>query len=284
MSTSYPDAPVSLAEHDKIKRVFVPSPFGQVHARIYQAETESDKPPLILFHPTPYSSRFYDSFAPEMAHDRVVISLDTPGYGDSDAPPEPQDIAGYASALFEALTALGYGKDNRLVDVFGYHTGCLIAAEIAASHPGTVRKLVLPGIPHYVGAAQQNAYAENAKPTPIAPDGAHLLPIWEFAALARPLGLDDLRVQELFSDAMQCQPNCWWAYHGVFSYEGRTRFPEISQPALLMTLGSSLRRETEAAAALMPAASLIYLNDITYGGFDLHFELIAAKTRAFLDE
>lgn len=279
-----------------INRHFISGPFGQVHVRIAKPSSPSAKPPLVLFHPTPYSSDYFTKFIRQMATDRVVIAIDTPGYGDSDRPSELQTIGGYAESAAAVLVELGYGQNsdakhrsgesptNGLVDVLGYHTGCLIAAELAASRPDMVRRLVLPGLPFFTGDERKQAYNENAKPDPVTTDGSHLISKWKFSTGAVSAGLALERGQEHFNDAMQCYPHCWEAYHGVFTYDAEGRFSKVTQPVLLITTDGSLKAETEAAKRHFPDAKLAHIAGITLGGFDLAPDKFADETRKFLDE
>lgn len=270
---------------ETIERDFVDGPFGQIHVRIARPATRSSRPPLILFHPVPYSGDYFHSFMRLMAHDRMVIAIDTPGYGDSAAPGELPTIQDYAKSASAALDALGIrGERGSSVDVLGYHTGSLIAIELAVQQPKLVRRLVLAGLPFYAGEEREKAYKRNAVPETINDDGSHLKSKWEFSSIAVPSGLPLARAQDHFNDSMQCYPNCWKAYHAVFSYESDKRIPLLSQPVMLITVAGILKAETEAAGPLFRNAKIIHFAEITYGGFDLHTGKLAQTTRAFLDE
>ena len=268
----------------KIERKFLQGPFGQVHVRISRPQSENSRIPLVLFHPTPYSGDYFAALMENMGKDRVVIAIDTPGYGDSDSPSTLPTIRDYAESAEAVLDALGYGKDSgMMIDVLGYHTGCLIAAELALIRPDMVRRLVLPGLPFYTGDARTAAYAENAKPDEIASDGSHLRAKWDFSTGAVRAGLSLERGQQHFNDAMQCYPNCWKAYHAVFSYETEKQLAKIKQPVLLITNAGSLKEETEAAQEYLRNARLVHFPEISLGGFDLHTEILAKAVREFLD-
>ena len=76
---------------------------GQLHYR--QAEPLSGAPrgtPIVCLHQTPTSSLEFEPLMRELATDRLVIALDTPGYGGSDGPDGPQGIDFYASILAAA--------------------------------------------------------------------------------------------------------------------------------------------------------------------------------------
>lgn len=269
----------------QITRDFVSGPFGQVHVRIARPAQQGTSPPLVLFHPTPYSGDYFHSFMKVMATDRTVIAIDTPGYGDSDRPSALPSIGDYARSAAAALDALGIaGNPEQKIDVLGYHTGGLIAAELAVIRPGLVRRLALPGLPFYTGKARTEAYARNAKPEPVKADGSHLLDRWEFTTAATEVGLSQQRGQEHFNDSMQCYPHCWEAYHAVFTWPSERRLAKITQPVLLITNAGSLKEETEAAREFLADSRLIHFPEITLGGFDLHTDKLAAAVRSFLGE
>lgn len=269
----------------KMERDFIDGPFGQIHVRIARPASQTSNRPLILFHPTPYSGDYFRSFIRLMTHDRLVIAIDTPGYGDSAAPEGLPTIKDYADAANVALDRLGLKSERGgSVDVLGYHTGSLIAIELAVQQPKLVRRLVLAGLPFYAGEEREKGYKRNAVPEPLNDDGSHLKSKWEFSLIAVPSGLPLARAQEHFNDSMQCYPHCWKAYHAVFSYESDKRIPLLRQPVMLITMAGSLKAETEAAGPLFRNAKIIHFAEITYGGFDLHTEKLVQTTRAFLVE
>ncbi|SIN59737.1 Pimeloyl-ACP methyl ester carboxylesterase [Parasphingorhabdus marina DSM 22363] len=269
----------------RITRDFVPGPFGQVHVRIAEPTHPGANPPLVLFHPTPYSGDYFDTFMKVMATDRTVIAIDTPGYGDSDRPEQLPSIGDYARSAAAALDALAIGTDaDQKIDVLGYHTGGLIAAELAVIRPQLVRRLALPGLPFFVGEERKAAYDRNARPEPVEADGSHLLSRWKFTTAATDVGLSQTRGQAHFNDSMQCYPHCWEAYHAVFTWPSERRLAKITQPVLLITSAGSLKEETEAAREYLDDSRLIHFPEITLGGFDLHTDKLAAAVRSFLAE
>ncbi len=76
---------------------------------------------------------------PAMARRRRAIALDLPGFGDSDMPREKITVSGYADCVEEVCRQLGLGE----VDVVGNSLGGFVAAELALTRPGRVRRLVL---------------------------------------------------------------------------------------------------------------------------------------------
>lgn len=130
-----------------IKRGYADMRWGQVNYRIAtpkipQAEW---KHPLVLFHQSPLSSLEYGPLIAEMGRDRLVVALDTPGQGGSDAPPHQASIEELAAALVEALKGLGFGP-QRSFDLLGNHTGTSLAMEAALLEPKMVRQIVMTGM------------------------------------------------------------------------------------------------------------------------------------------
>ncbi len=111
---------------------------------------EGDKTPVALFHQNPKSAEEYRPLTERVGRDRLAIAFDTPGYGESERPDEPQNMVRLAGAMVDALEALGYGDSGKgKVDVFGFHTGVFIASELAVQRPDLVRRVVLSGIAYY---------------------------------------------------------------------------------------------------------------------------------------
>ena len=139
-------APTSAAEEATLRRGYVDSPYGQLH---YTKATpprgagkKTKTPHMILFHQSPNSSVEYTALVKELAKDRVVLALDTPGHGGSDGPSEIPTIEDYAAAMIVSLKNLGYGA-KRPFDAFGFHTGSRIVAEIAATEPRMIRRIMM---------------------------------------------------------------------------------------------------------------------------------------------
>ena len=101
-----------------------------------------------------------------MATDRVVIAIDTPGYGDSARAADTMpSIADYAKSASIALTELGCSQNGQKIDLLGYHTGSLIAAELAIMQaksgpsPRSCQEFLI-----YIGKDREAAYQRNVKP------------------------------------------------------------------------------------------------------------------------
>ncbi len=287
VAAQQPGATVSAASSAarRIRRRYVDGRFGQVHVYIAAALNDTGtKTPLMCFHPTALSGDFFHDFMLEMSKDRQVMAMDTPGYGRSDPPPEPQPMEELAGTAADVLDALGFGANGQgAADVIGYHTGAFIAAELAVQRPDLVRRLVLPGIPYRVGEERRELYEQYAKPTPLTEDGSKAMEIWKFWVNERHPEVSLQRGASHFADHLQSGPYSWWAYHSVFSYPAEERLPLVRQPVLVPNTHGNLQEASRAAARLVPDATVIEMPDLTHGVFDVGVDRLAAVSREFLD-
>jgi len=195
-----------------------------------------------------------------------VIALDTPGYGMSDAPPAPIDMAGYAACFAEALDALAPLLHGPF-DLYGFHTGTLLAMELALAMPRNVRRLILSGIP-------MRPVAERAERLRAAQDFAQLdesgavaldlaAKLWDYVvAQRRPdMTLDD--AAKLWIDKLKPLDRAAWAYLGVWSYDYEARLPLVTQPVLLLQPDEAIAQASIAATDLIDNATVERL-----AGFD----------------
>ncbi|MEQ8248136.1 MAG: alpha/beta fold hydrolase [Alphaproteobacteria bacterium] len=154
MSATIANAPAA-----SVRRAFVDGHFGQIHLRkAGPVDPGTQRPPLLCFHQSPNAGSNFTRFLGEMGRDRLAVAPDTPGFGESDAPAAPPEIADYADAMGDVIDALGLDGP---VDLLGYHTGVLIAAELALLRPDQVRRLILIGIP--VFSAEERAAFEKRR-------------------------------------------------------------------------------------------------------------------------
>ncbi len=270
-----------------LRRFYVDARFGQVH--VYRAKpvdaSRALYNPLMCFHPTAVSGQYYRDFMREMARDRTVLAMDTPGYGRSDPPPEPQPMSELAGTAADVLDAMGYGRDGLgRVDLLGYHTGVFIATELAVLRPDLVRRLVLPGIAYYeAGEEREQQYRKNARPKPLTEDGKDVMDVWQFWVGNRHEDVSLERGAEHFADHVQSGPRGWWAYHSVFSYPAEQRLPLVRQPVLVPNTHGSLEEQTRAAAELFPDVELVEIPELSHGIFDVGVGRLAQVSRNFLD-
>ncbi len=130
-----------------VKRGYADMRWGQINYRMATPRIPRAqwKRTLVLFHQSPLSSLEYGPLIAEMGRDRLVVAIDTPGQGGSDAPPHQASIEELAAAMVEALRTLGFGPRDPF-DLLGNHTGTSLAMEAALLDPKMVRQIVMTGM------------------------------------------------------------------------------------------------------------------------------------------
>ena len=177
----------------QVRRGFVLGPDGHIEYREAGPQRESGKPPLLLLHALPQSSRMYLPHFDRLAQERHVVAWTMPACGDSDRPPTPYtSLDQFAQAAVWLLDGLGIER----ADLFGTHTGAHIAVAIAANHPDRVGSMVVQEVYNYGATEEGRERIRRVHHyTPLRPDGGHLLELWEQHGGTEP-GADLYRVME----------------------------------------------------------------------------------------
>ena len=265
------------------RRYYVDGSFGQIHVREAGPRTPGSKPTLVCFHQSPVSGAQYKVFQGIMAEDRRVLCPDTPGFGNSDPPPAVPTIADYAAALASGLENLPEAAGGP-VDVLGFHTGTLIAVELAAARPDLVRRVVLSSLALFSTEELARNKAIFAGPRPLFTDPDYVARYFKTQVTD---GLPDLtheRRFELFVARLQSGGLSWYGPEAVFAYDTAARLAHVDQPTLLLVLQDTLSDNTRRAAALLSDATVRERLDI-HGpsGWDAEPAEISREVRAFLD-
>ncbi len=267
----------------EFRRAYVDGQYGQLHVlTATPTDGQATAPAMVCFAPNPAAGRYYRLFMAELARDRVVIAPDYPGLGQSDPPAEKMDMAGYAASMAEVLDALGYGDDGLgRVDACGYHTGAMVAIELAVARPDLVGGVVLAGIPYYDADARVLQYEKNVVAKDLKDDFDGLRGSWEFTVSNRQEGVALERGYDNFVDLLMQRYITHYAYHAVFTYAAEERVPHIEQPVLILNTHGSLKEETRTIAPLFPNAQLIEIPELHHGVFDVGAGLLANHIRGW---
>jgi pimeloyl-ACP methyl ester carboxylesterase len=132
--------------------------------------------PVVLVHPGIASASFMVPQIQRLAPHHTCFAFDSAGFGSSDAAAnEPASIADLADGLAAAMRALGFPP----VPVFGYHSGAVVALELASRHPELVSGLILDGLPIFHREEVAELFSRDFSP-PLRIDelGGHFASTW----------------------------------------------------------------------------------------------------------
>ena len=261
-------------------RRYADTAFGQVHVRCHYPAGDDNRPPLVCLHPAPSSGLYFKTVQPLLARNRLVLSPDYPGYGGSDSQEKPLTIAEYAAAMFEAIKFLDC-DDN--VDLLGFHTGCLVAAEIAYSSPALVRRIAMCDVPYFSKSEQAALRDKMTQPLAVSADLESLRKAWDFNVASR---IDDVplpRALELFAEHIRVGAHDWFAFDAAFSYDCESRFAALDADVVCLATQSGLHGPTVSAAQAIPGARLVDVPEVTTAVFESGAENISKRIHEALD-
>ena len=238
-----------------LERRYVGRPGAQVHmCSTLDAPAATNL--LYCLHATAYSGQTFRPLMQTMAGHRGVIAVDTPGYGGSDPPPAVLEISEYAARIADVIEA---DSSGRCVDILGYHTGAVIAAELARQRPNLVRRIVLIGIPYFIGKDRELWRRRLAVRTELSEDLAQFDERWNFFITNRNPAVSLGRGFENFVDELRAWPDGWWAHEAAFKFSVEICFPAVTQPALVINANNHLSQASREAAAAMPNCRTVEL-------------------------
>jgi pimeloyl-ACP methyl ester carboxylesterase len=219
-----------------------------------------------------------------LATDRIVHCVDTPGFGGSDPPPAKPTMDDYGAAVADALADLGYGPAGKgTVDLFGFHTGSLVAVATALSRPQLIRRVVLSGVPHYTPEERARQRAQNVRGYPFFEDREYVPNLYKRLVLdGTDAGPIERRLAR-FADRMRAGPDGVWGADAVFTYDTGAALPKLAMPVRLIAFNEMMTQPTRDAAKIIPQATLVEMLDLPMFGFIVAPDRVAAEIRKFLD-
>ena len=268
-----------MTDSREVTRAFGTYQHGQMHYRICRPGAPS-RPALVCLHMSPSSGRIYQQLLSAMGTDRIAIAPDTPGFGETDVPPAPLEIADFAHANFGLLEQLGIDTP---VDVLGYHTGSLTSVEMARQRPTQVRRIVLVSAPIFTAQELDEFRTLYGKEEP-SEDGAHLLSLWQAIRHWRDRNQSIELSMEHFAEHLRGGANAWWGHRAAFNYVLGDVLPAIEQPTLVLNPEDDLHEHTLRSAELLKNGRIHELPGWSHGFIELYADDVAATLREFLDQ
>jgi pimeloyl-ACP methyl ester carboxylesterase len=263
----------------RVRRGYFESRYGQLHVHnaIPPGGGFEEGTPLLCLHKSPLSGRLFERFLTLAGRDRSVYAPDIPGFGESDPPASRPTMVDYAAAIGDFLDTMRF----RQIDVLGYHTGSLIAAELAVMRPKQVRRLVLISVPVLTEGEREVVKRAYPSTQPVA-DGSHLATEWQRTADIYGRGAPFELVAQSFVEKLRNGVHPAWLTHAALQYPVRERLSLITQQVLLMRPRDDLWDATLRVRDLLPKARCIDLQEQGQGLFEAAPELVADGIREFL--
>lgn len=233
-----------------MKKGYVDTPEGQVHFR-----RAGDSGPLVIcLHESPVSSWEFEKALPLLGTRCRAIALDTPGYGLSDPPAEPLDMAGYARRMLPAIEQFADGGEMAFATV---HTGTSIALELITEHlADRTTHAVFSGIP-MIDPSQREAFNKRIGEPKIDEDGDFLKNMWTTRRKNWGPDTDLETIHAAIVQHLTVYPRYHWAFRAVFAYDAKAALQRLKCPLyVLNAAGDSLAEIDKQAAALVPGAKL----------------------------
>jgi len=262
-----------------VERQYVDTRFGQSHLYRAGPVTDTGKPPLVCFHMSPWSAVYFEPLLAELGKDRLAVAVDTPGYGNSDAPPTPPSMEDYGSAMADVVDGLGLTR----FDVLGDRTGAKVAIELAKLRPQQVRRLVL--VSPVVWTEEERSYRKEFPAEVIRKDGSHLLSAWGITVgMSMPGRTLDMIGRIFYARQLQLK-TANWGRHAAAKYKARDALDGLSQPIKVLRPRDELWELTSRVEPHLqhPDSHIHDLPDWGYGFLEVHVEDTASLLRRFLD-
>ena len=265
-----------------VRRGYIDGDYGQIHVRKCKARAASGKPPLFCLHQSPKSSGEFEAFLTSASGERDVIAADYPGYGLSDAPPSEGDasIKMYARAMWQMADAFGLGP----IDLFGNHTGGMVAVEMAQQRPADVHAIAMISA-SVLTEEECDAFRKIFVPIPLDEAGTRFEKMWQSIRTHRGPGMTlDMMAGSLAMNLMGGEAY-EWGHVAAFDYSAafETAIQTLPHRLTILNPADMLQEITRRAETLVRNGEVIECPD--WGiGFVLAFpEEAAALVLSKLD-
>lgn len=263
-----------------IRKGYSDGPFGQIHWRILVSEAPVSKPDLYCLHPAPFSGLAFTTIMPHLAKGRRVFAPDYPGYGGSGPFKEEPVISEYAEAM---IAVIDDQSSSEPVDLMGFHTGNLVATEMALTQPEKIRRLALIDVPAFDAETSAKHRAASAQTFEITPNIDCLEQPWERGMSKRIESQGLERSFDMFAEQLRPGPLMNKVFHAAFSYDVDRKLTALEHPSLVLATQSGLLGATQRAAQMIPNATAVELLTITRAVLDEAHEEVADAVLSFLD-
>ncbi|MCG5243224.1 alpha/beta fold hydrolase [Azospirillum doebereinerae] len=266
-------------------------PAGRVHLRRAGGEGR----PLLVFQTGGGSAAPFAPVVRKLAERHRVIAPDYLGNGWSDKPERPASIEALATDALAVADALGLEE----FDLWGSHTGALVALEILLRQPNRVGRAVLEA-PVFVSGGFLDDVLRHYFP-PLVPDrwGRHLVQAWNWRRdmflywpwyrverpAARRLGLPEAEDLHAFTvGLLQSGAHYDRAYRAAFEYDTAARIGQATRPMMICSGADDMLADSlDHARTLAPPGTLVTLTPATVWWPRQRADAVAETLRMYED-
>lgn len=259
------------------KKCYVDTAQGQTHVRL--AGNQDSATAVVLLHPLAFDGDYFTTLLRELDGSCCYVIPDYPGFGESNKLGSAPSIEGFADVVQEVMQATSSSSEWAAI---GFHTGCLVAAELSRRNESLIKKNILIDIPFFSPEQAAGMTAKMPRGEWPPADSAQLADLYDKTVPVRAAAFGAERAWDFFVSSVAATSNPADGFHGAFAYPAEQRFVEVSQATLAIATNSGLAAGTRRAASVLPNASLIEMPDVKGNVFELFAPVVAAAIRDFL--
>lgn len=261
----------------KLTKGYAAGRWGQIHFAAGGAGR-----PVVLCHQSPTDIvQFARVMEPLARRGLRPIAIDLPGFGGSDTPDAPPQVADYAHIVPAVLDQLGIAQAAAV----GHHTGAVIVTEAGLQYPERLDRIVLNGpLPMSdEERAQWRALLAREKEWNLRWDGSHLTELWNFRFGAQPQWTDIEAFHANFIHGLLAGRTVWYAHDAVMTYRHEEAVDRLQQPVLILAnTGDAIYYLSQRARERWPQHRYVELTGGTIDIIDEQPEPWAEAVAAFV--
>ncbi|SER80773.1 alpha/beta fold hydrolase [Sphingobium sp. YR768] len=267
-----------------IDRAYLPSRYGLLHYRIVRPAVPGDLPPLLCMHQTPGNGGDWAPVMPALGKRRIVIAVDTPGYGMSDPPPAPvtiEDFAEVMAAFLSDLAKAGIVGEGP-VDLLGYHTGSLIATQLACAFPDLIRRVAMFGLAAYPPDMRATKLARLREHFPVPQRNLdHVEKLWAIMLELSDPRMSAEQMHVAMAECLRLGTRMPWAYEAVYRYDFLEAMTRVVQPALILNPQDDLWDVTRDTSDGFPQGRRHDMPGVRHGVLSIEHDQVVRELEVF---
>jgi len=251
-----------------VRKVYFDTAYGQVHARYWNEQTGGI--PFLCLPPAPHTGLYFKTLSAHMDH--PMIAIDYPGSGGSTPMEGKPSIEDYARTIGGLLPKIGK------VNLLGFHSGCLIALEMAESFASQIENVICIDFP-YFEAKTRKKYGQTFKDVQPPKKLEDLSKSFEGTVVKRRDDIGEPRALELWVESLRAGPRYNDIFQAAFAYDVDLALTKSSAPIHLVATKSGLLEPTRQAAQILKNGRLTEVMEITGNVFETGAAIIANTIR-----